>query len=51
MYHIRSFISYFNFLHLHYKSINNNKIAKITEDNKISKFKESANINVKLNLM
>ena len=51
MYHIRSFILCFSFLHLHYKSLNVNKIAEIIEDNKILRSKESANINVELNLI
>ena len=51
MYHIRSFILCFSFFHLHYKSIDDDKIAEIIENNKTSKFKESANINVKLNLI
>ena len=51
MYHIRSFILCFSLFHLHYKNINDDKIAEVTENNKISKFRKFANVNVKLNLI
>ena len=51
MYDIRSFILCFNLLHLHYKSINNSKIVEVTEDNETSRFKDFANISVKLSLI